>query len=322
MKLDAFEKLDINIGARRSNYEARGTSYAFTEPRLSLIYRPADNHYVKLSYSTMVQYAHLLINPTSGLPADLWVPSTENIEPEFAQHYALGYRFNTSGIDIGLTGYFKEYENLLEYSNAFDLFFSILNEGEFIPVFNTSNEWERRVSAGTGRAYGLEFSLVKAFENAKINLGYAYSRSFRNFDSIDDGASFPYRYDREHDINISGHYKISDRWDVALKWVYGTGNAFTLALEEFQTVDGINVIKASGRNNFRYNDYHHLDLHFNRVFQYDKFAGRLSLGVYNAYNRLNPFYVYLFAVPESNTPSLRQVSLFPVIPHVSYTLSW
>ncbi len=320
--VNAFENFDINAGVRRSTYKAREKQYRFTEPRLSLIYKPIDKHFFNASYSTMVQYAHLLVNPSVGLPSDLWVPSTENIEPEFAQHYSLGYRFIGKKTELSLSAYIKEYENLLEYSNAFDLFYSVLNQEEFIPVFNTSNKWEERVSSGIGTAKGIEISFTHAYQKGKINLSYAYSQSRRTFADIDGGQTFPYKFDREHDINISSNYKISSKWDLAVKWIYGSGNTFTLALEEFITPDGIKVLRASGRNNFRHLPFHHLDLHANRIFKFNKVSSKLSLGIYNVYNRLNPFYVYLYQPPETTDIKLRQVSLFPFIPHISYSINW
>jgi len=51
-----------------------------------------------------------------------------------------------------------------------------------------------------------------------------------------------------------------------------------------------------------------------------------SLGLYNAYNRKNPFFIY----PDSkfdvatgkNIPVLKQISLFPIIPSISYSFQF
>ena len=91
-------------------------------------------------------------------------------------------------------------ENLLEFSNPSDLFYSVINDGEFVPVFTTSNEWERRVTSGTGRSEGFEINLEKTFPNGKFNVTYAYNRSTRIFSKIDDGEEFPFKYDRKHDM--------------------------------------------------------------------------------------------------------------------------
>ena len=48
-------------------------------------------------------------------------------------------------------------------------------------------------------------------------LGYTLAWSNRRFTELNQGRIFPYKYDRRHDISLSG------------TWVYGTGNATTLA---------------------------------------------------------------------------------------------
>ncbi len=319
-----FESLRINTGVRLSDYEVRGENYSFTEPRIEIGYSPYNGHQIGLSYAQMVQYVHLLVSPSTGIPSDLWVPSTDKIEPEFGQQVSLSYTFFVKdNFKIKLGGYRKTMDNLLEYSNPTDLFYSVINEEEFIPIFTTSNEWERRVTSGSGRSHGFEVGLEKAFANVKFNFNYAYNKTTRSFAIIDDGEEFPYKYDRTHDINTSLLYNLGDHWDFAAKWVYGTGNTFTLATEQFLTAENAIFLRPSKRNNFRHLPFHHLDVNVNYIFVFKGMACRLSMGVYNAYNRLNPYYIYLYQDPlQASKTRTRQVSLFPVIPHIGIKMSW
>ena len=52
-----------------------------------------------------------------------------------------------------------------------------------------------------------------------------------------------------------------------------------------------------------------------------KIRGRWVFGVYNAYNRLNPFYINL-GLGEAGKRSLYQVSLLPVLPFVNYQIDF
>ncbi len=312
----------INAGFRTSNYSVRNKTHSFTEPRINFNWKPRPHHAFNLSYNQMVQYVHRLVNPSGGLPADLWVPSTENILPEFATHFSFRYTYQKRDFKLSFAAYQKSFDQLLDYTNSFDLFLAVLNQGNFVPVYNTSNEWERRVSTGTGISRGLELYLAKSLGESKFRLSYALSRTTRTFEDINEGKEFPFRFDRTHDLNFSFNTPISDKWDFAMRWIYGTGNTLTLAIEQFRTPEGLLLLNANGRNNYRLVPFHHLDLHVNRIFKIRKMDCRMSLGLYNAYNRLNPVYAFLYLDPNRNDLKIRQVSLFPIIPHLGFTASW
>jgi hypothetical protein len=74
-----------------------------------------------------------------------------------------------------------------------------------------------------------------------------------------------------------------------------------------QTVGYIN-----NRNNYRYSNYHRLDLVANFHWKYEQGENIFSINVYNTYAHNNPFVV----IPMEG--KLRQVCIFPIIP----TLSW
>ena len=54
----------------------------------------------------------------------------------------------------------------------------------------------------------------------------------KKFDNINFGDWYAYKYDRRHDISIVLSHKFSDNIDIGATWVYGTGNADTLAHEQ------------------------------------------------------------------------------------------
>ena len=74
---------------------------------------------------------------------------------------------------------------------------------------------------------------------------------------------------------------------------------------------------------------HRLDLSFNwhRKFS-ERMSRTLNLSIYNAYNNRNPFLVYVYTDTyyENNQyyedRKLRQLTLFPILPTLSYTLSF
>ncbi|MFN4144438.1 MAG: hypothetical protein ACK4GN_01350, partial [Runella sp.] len=66
------------------------------------------------------------------------------------------------------------------------------------------------------------------------------------------------------------------------------------------------------RNNFRLPLYHRLDLNYRATKPKKKGNRTWIFSVYNAYNRQNAFFIY----PENG--KLKQFSLFPVVPSISY----
>ena len=177
-------------------------------------------------------------------------------------------------------------------------------------------------------------------------VGYTLSWTNRQFDSINFGQSYPYRYDRRHDIGIAITHEINDRINFGVVWVYGTGNAVTLGLESYSSFnsslvndisnfnlnpspfgfdqDNANVSTVNhidSRNNYRMPAYHRMDVSIN-IKKEKKWGERTwSFGLYNAYSRQNPFYLQ-FTRNENGNPQLSQFSLFPLIPSFTYSFKF
>jgi hypothetical protein len=69
---------------------------------------------------------------------------------------------------------------------------------------------------------------------------------------------------------------------------------------------------------------HRLDFGINFVKEKKKGIRTWNISIYNVYNRQNPFYYY-WGMKDSNNdgiaekPALFQISIFPVLPSVSYS---
>ena len=94
-------------------------------------------------------------------------------------------------------------------------------------------------------------------------------------------------------------------------------------------VNPIPILNTGERNGTRMDAYHRLDLGAN--FHKEKKNGirTWSVGVYNAFNRRNPYFVYLGTQRQnfgletgSNQNVARQVSLFPFLPSVTYNFKF
>jgi len=323
------EKIKVNMGIHISGFLVQKENYVSFEPRISARYAGSEKWSLKASYSRMSQYIHLLSSATISLPTDLWLPSTNKVRPQHSHQIAVGGFMNISGgYDLSVEGFYKTMDNLIEYK-----------EGSSFAGINKS--WESKIETGSGRAYGFEIFLEKTKGKTTGWVGYTWSKSERRFENLNFGEVFPAKYDRRHDVSLVLTHAFNPKTDMGLTWVYGTGNATTLALQTYPSEDYFSredfyspsLEYYGGRNNFRMPSYHRLDVTVN-FHKQKKYGTRTwSVGIYNAYNRQNPFFLYWGYedisghdeqewVYEDSKPALKQVSLFPVIPFVSYTLKF
>ena len=317
-------RLKVNAGIRFNGFYVRGEEYQSFEPRVSARARITNNLSIKGAYSKMSQNLHLLTSSTIGLPTDLWVPSTDSIPPQYSEQFAAGVFLNfLNQYSVSVETFYKTMENLIEYKDGAD-------------YFSQNTTWERKVEIGSGEAYGLEFFLEKKLGETTGWIGYTLSWSKRQFDNINYGDEFAYKYDRRHDISFVLTHKFNDNYDIGLTWVYGSGNTTTLSLEkylaggttyydEYSNTIYFNpelVDLYQARNSYRMPAYHRLDLSINAHKEVDYGTRTWSLGVYNAYNRKNALFLNLEYSYSTERYNLIKYSFFPIIPSISYKLSF
>jgi len=79
-----------------------------------------------------------------------------------------------------------------------------------------------------------------------------------------------------------------------------------------------------GRNNFRMPNYHRADIsvNFHRQFKRKNCHRTINLSVYNLYNQKNPYLTYTSSDYSYHgyNRALVQLSIFPILPSVAYTL--
>lgn len=327
-------RIKTNVGLHYSGFLVNQKFYHSLQPRLSVRYLLNESWSVKASYAKMEQYIHLLTNNNIGLPTDLWVPATENIRPQKSHQLALGFaKTFTESYRLSIEGYYKTMNNLIEYK-----------DGASFMGMNT--DWEDQVEMGRGWSYGGELFFEKRLGKLTGFVGYTLSWTNRQFENINEGKVFPYKYDRRHDVSVVMSGPLNEKWDFSVSWVYGTGTAHTLATERYfgqfsgnwyAGVFGSGPMIASfdpnmlgffnelehldSRNSIRAADYHRLDVSVNKTTKTKWGENTWTIGVYNAYNRKNPFYYYIGRDSRGNR-ALQRVSLFPFIPSVTWSFKF
>lgn len=325
-----FSQLRINGGMRISYFLAENKSYINPEPRITASYQLKDDFSIKASYAKMNQYVHLLSNTGIGLPTDLWVPSTSQVAPQRSQQIAVGIAKDIMNRNLTFTAeaYYKKSDNIIGYKEGAS-FLLVDNLGSTEKI-----NWESIITPGQGWAYGMEFLLQRKIGKFSGWAGYTLSWNQLQFDSLNSGQKFWARYDRRHDISLVGIYSPNERITFSGTWVYGTGNAITLPHAEFDSNEhkisheswwySSRGIDYGLRNDFRMKAYHRLDLGI-QFHKRKKWGERTwEISVYNAYNRKNPFFYFLGRKGDMNYTEtvLKQVTLFPIIPSVSYSFKF
>lgn len=312
-------RFKVNAGFHVSGFGIDSTQYVSAQPRISMRWAANDRWSWKASYVWMTQYIHLLSNVGIGLPTDLWLPTTKSVTPMQAQQVALGWVFEPAkGYSLSMEGYYKNMDNVLEYKNGASFF--------------ANSNWEQLVEQGLGWSYGLEVLAEKKVGDFTGWIGYTLSWSWRQFEELNSGEKFPYRFDRRHDISVSGIYRLSQMKSFGLVWVYGTGASASLPVANYGEVQHYsmtpipqvfsnNLAYYENRNGYRMPAYHRLDLSYNKK-KITKGGNEAmwSFGVYNVYNRINPFFLYVQDNNVDNLNELIKVGLFPVIPYLNYQL--
>ncbi len=284
------------------------------EPRFSVFYQKNDV-YLRAGASRMSQYLHLLANGGFGLPTDVWIPSTDIIRPEKAWIFSAGIGFKLSEtMNLDFEAYFKNFDRVISFS-----------EGLLTPIDEDTN-WEQDLPIGRGKAQGLEINLTKRYGQSNISANYTLSESNRTFPSLNGGNTFAFRFDRTHQFKFGFIQKINKNAEFSSNWQISSGTPVSVPFQVITTfVDGVPVPVAQieGRNEQNLPLYHRLDLGFNFYNTYSWAKQKFSIGVYNAYNRENPFYIDIGTDDKIPTDFItEQFSILPILPYVSYSLAF
>ncbi len=333
-------KIKMNAGLRLTNYIVGQTVFTKPEPRLNFRYLIKPDLSFKFGYSTMNQYLHLISNTGAGLPTDLWVPATQLVKPQTSQQIAGGLfkdlEYKEEDYAISLEGYYKLSKNVIAYKEGAS-FISVLDD-PFSSNTGNQKTWESQVTSGNATSYGAELFIQKKAGKFTGWIGYTLSWTSLQFDSLNNGKKFWARYDRRHDISVVGIYKLNDHITLSAVWVYGTGNAITLPIGTQNaiphqspynmwgtpgSIPAYNIDQYGGRNEFRMAPYHRMDIgvQFHKKLKYWDQTWEVS--VYNLYNRANPYFYYIGESKKDPSKTvLKQVSIFPVLPSVTYSFKF
>ena len=295
-----------------NSWEPIKTYYGF-EPRFSSRYLINEKSSLKFGFNQNYQYIHLTSLSSSSLPTDVWIPSSSIIKPLIGRQYSVGYyrNFNNNKYEFSIEGYYKNMENLIEYKENYI-------PGTSIGTDNVDNN----LVSGDGQSYGFELFFSKNIGNLSGWIGYTWSKTTRKFNELNKGLEFYSKYDRTHDLSIVTNYQISKRLNFSTVFVYATGNTLTLPESAF-LIDGDLILEWGERNSHRMEPYHRLDIALTLDGKKKgNYQSSWSFSIYNVYNRQNPYFIYFDVNDDNFGLTAKQVSLFPIIPSISWNFKF
>lgn len=329
------KKIALNYGFRLSNFNTMGPVWHYTynnlnrpvdstyfeknkiaqsffslEPRLSVNYMINNNSSAKMSYNRMTQYLNLLSNNTSGVPTDIWMPTSNNLKPLYVDQVSMGFfrNFFDNSLESSIEVYYKNILNKADYEDGADILFN--------------EHAESQVLIGKGRSYGLEFYLKKKYGMFSGWISYTLSRTENKIEGINGFNWYPVKYDKTHDLSLVGSYEIHPKITLSSVWTYSTGNAVTYPTGKYE-VDGKLVPFYSDRNGQRMPEYHRLDFSISiQGKERKRSKSSWDISVYNVYNRHNAYSIKFKESETKGTTEAVKLSLFGVVPSISYNLKF
>ena len=320
----ATARLKLSYGARISAWQNQPAFYANFEPRAAANYAFNEKWSLKASYSRMSQYVHLLASSGLSLPTDIWYPSTKGIKPEISDQIALGTtRLVGDNILVTWEAWYKWLQRQIDFKDGAEIY--------------GNKNLENELTVGRGYAFSpMELEIEKKEGRLTGWIGYTLSWSKRGgFPDINNGSFFSTRFDTRHNLSVVGIYSLSKRWQLTATWVYTSGYVTWLPSGRFSVQDvGGAPLQAivpyyGPRNTFRMPAYTRSDLGVVWKWRTKRLENDLTLSVYNATDRRNPYFIYIDAEtqesPLGEIPTrikAKQVSLFPVLPSITWNFKF
>ncbi len=288
-------------------------TYHSIEPRIGLTYLLTKNSSVKLGYSRTSQFVHVASNSSTGSIIDLWIGSSPNIKPQYADLYSAGYFRNLfkNQVEASIEVYYKNMENQVEFR-------------EFAtPQFNPRMDEDFR--QGKGRSYGVELMMKKSEGRLTGWVSYTWSKSERKINGIQEKDWFLSPTDRRHDLTVVGMYNLSKRLSFSTNFTLKSGRPFTSPVLRYE-YEGTVLPYYTKRNNDQMPLYHRLDVALTLKGKEKpgrKIHSEWVLSVFDVYNRSNPISIYFMSDEDNEfvTHAYRQ-SFLGLTPSITWNFTF
>lgn len=293
----------IKTGFRLPWYKYGYYSKWLPEPKVLTSFDLTNKSTMNISYNLQQQHTKLLgFTGTEGYYREFYTSADEQIPTSVSHQWSIGYfrTFDQMINNLSIELFYKRQARLSKFIPSIDEDHSVQNYHSYMHADGTNN------------SYGMEVLVQKTRGNFHGSLAYTYAHSRSAFQTLNNGLPFDSDFDYRHNVNILLIWKFRKDYKLSGQWTYKSGRPFTVPNSQITRDEFIprDYPIISEINNYRLPAYHRLDLSLDREWTTQKKGKKqwFGISIYNAYNRVNPFY----AIPEGQ--HLKVYGFFPLIP--------
>lgn len=297
------DRFNVSTGARVSKYTIDRNNSILLEPKMLLTYELNGKSTVNAAFNMQRQSSMLLgFTDDIGRFREFYITNDGQSPIASSKQWSLGYFRNALGLldNVSVELFFKQQANTVKYVPSVDFDKDVLLYKDFLH------------RNGKGRTYGLELLLQKTTGKVHSSLSYTYANSQSKFPTLNSAKWFNADFDFRHSVNFLMMYSFGNGYRLSGNWTYKTGRPFTVPssrgeIEDWRT--RFNIM--DDLNNMRMPAFHRLDVNIERRWKTKRGnTNWFGVGVYNVYNRVNPF----FAQPADTPGKLEVTGMFPIMP--------
>ncbi len=270
----------LQWGLRLNNYITKGNYVPLVSPRIN--YRLILNKKLafKSAYNRTYQVTNLMTNRgTGGLATNFWSPSIDEIKPQSAHQFSLGFANKINeNLQLNIDGYYKIMQNVIEVTNP--------------NFFDVSEDWKNFVKQGSGNAYGMEMMIQKNQGWVTGWFGYTLSYTNREYETLNSGNSFPFSFDQRHMFKVYTNWKLDDYLTLLGALTAGSSPRFTMPTNKYYDLNGNLVLDYGEVNNFQPNPYIRFDVGWIRTTYGVGVSQEMKITFYNVLATKNPMSVF------------------------------
>ncbi|PCJ81832.1 MAG: TonB-dependent receptor [Flavobacteriales bacterium] len=279
--------LVLNTGVNYLHF-AMNNSYSI-EPRIGLKWQFSERNSINFGsglHSKHLPLAMYFIETPDYTTGNI-AKTNESLRFQKSAHFVMGYDHNFStNIRLKIESYYQHLYNIPVEQNPSN--YSLLNEGADFVLSNTDS----LVNKGTGRNYGIDFTLEKFFSKNYYFMitGSLFDSKYKGSDGIERNTAFNQNYmlnvlagveinlgkNRKHTLNLNG------------KWNLSGGN-------RMKPID-LEASKLAGDTRYsndiyikRYKDYSRADVKITYKQNWKKLTHEWSIELQNIFNQKNVF---------------------------------
>lgn len=277
------------------------------EPRLSVTRVLGPTVRVKLGGGGYSQHLQL-VSTEAFNGTDFWVPTDGSAKPGRSWQAVTGVEWEPSdAYTLSIEGYYTSLRHLVQLDNR--------RSGD---AEGTRTE-DLFQTGGRGWASGIELFARRRRGALTGWAGYTLGWSRRRWPELNDGETFPPKYDRRHDVKLVAQWD-RKRWSFGANFVFSSGQAFTPLEARYALSDPATgeiettLVLPGAKNSARLLPYHRLDV--SATLHGHLFGAPVDyfLQIFNLYNRKNEWFVqYDTADPETEPEIVYQLPLIPTI---------